>query len=215
MNDNELELAQLLCTRLCHDLAGPIGAVAAGVELIGGDPSAADSETLGLIGSSSAAASLKLKFIRAVMGATGGALDMESLLDGYLSATAGTDGKPRVKWPAPATFEKFASAAGPQWRQATLNLCLAALEMQPGCRELAVAVEEPACLRIEVRGQTMRSTARRDDLEAALTGQAAAQSLTAKTIQAFVAGRMIRAAGGAVEVASHDGAVAVIANFNR
>ena len=215
MNDNELELAQLLCTRLCHDLAGPIGAVAAGVELIGGDPAAADGETLGLIGSSSAAASLKLKFIRAVLGATGGAFDMESLLDGYLSATASADGQPKVRWPAPTAFESFASSAGPRWRQAVLNLCLAALEMQPGCRELAVAVDESASLRIEVKGQTMRSTARRDDLEAALTGQAAAPGLTAKTIQAFVAGRMIRAAGGAVEVDARDGTVAVIAHFDR
>ena len=37
MVETDLELAQLLCTRLCHDLAGSIGAVAAGVELIGGD----------------------------------------------------------------------------------------------------------------------------------------------------------------------------------
>jgi histidine phosphotransferase ChpT len=215
MNDNELELAQLLCTRLCHDLAGPIGAVAAGVELIGGDPSAADSETLGLIGSSSAAASFKLKFIRAVMGATGGALDMESLLEGYLSATASTDGRPKVRWPAPAAFEPVAAAAGSHWRPALLNLCLATLEMQPGCRELTVAVDEPASLRIEAKGQTMRSTARRDDLEAALCGKTALQDLSAKTVQAFMAGRMVRAAGGTVEVATHDGAVAVVANFNR
>jgi histidine phosphotransferase ChpT len=213
MNESELELAQLLCTRLCHDLAGPIGAVAAGVELIGGDPGAADSETLGLIGSSSAAASSKLKFIRAVLGAAGGALDMESLLDGYLSATASTDGKPRVAWPAPAAFERFAAAAGPSWRQAVLNLCLAALEMQPGCREMTITATDPDHMRIDAEGQAMRSTARRDDLEAALTGQTSVQNLSAKTIQAFVAGRMIRAAGGAVEVASHDGAVAVIARF--
>ena len=213
MTDTELDLAQLLCTRLCHDLAGPIGAVAAGVELIGGEPSAADSETLGLIGSSSAAASLKLKFIRAVMGAAGSALDMESLLDGYLNATASADGQPKVKWPAPAAFEKFAGAAGTQWRQAVLNLCLAALEMQPGCRELTVTADDPAQVRIEVKGQAMRSTARRDDLEAALTGKTAQPNLTAKTIQAYMAGRMIRAGGGAVEVDSQDGMVVVTARF--
>ena len=38
MDDKDLELAQSLCTRLCHDLARPVGAVAAGVEPIGGDP---------------------------------------------------------------------------------------------------------------------------------------------------------------------------------
>lgn len=212
MNDSDLELAQLLCTRLCHDLAGPIGAVAAGVELIGGDPSAVDAETLGLIGDSSAAASLKLKFVRAALGSAGGALDMESLLDGYLGATTGGDGKPKVAWPQPAAFEPFAAAAGAAWRQAVLNLCLAALEMQPGCKALGIGVEG-AALRVDAKGQSMRSMARREELEAAVTGKTAAKDLTAKSVQAFLAGRMIRSAGGTVEVISQDGAVAVIARF--
>lgn len=214
MNDSDLELAQLLCTRLCHDLAGPIGAVAAGVELIGDDPAAVDTETLGLIGASSAAASLKLKFVRAALGAAGGALDMEALLDGYLCATTGGDGKPKVTWPQIAAFEPFAGAAGPAWRQAILNLCLAALEMQPGCKQVSIGAEG-ASVRIDATGQSMRSMARRDELEAALTGRTAAKDLTAKTIQAFVSGRMIRAEGGTLEVASQDGAVAVIVRFDR
>lgn len=212
MNDSDLELAQLLCTRLCHDLAGPIGAVAAGVELIGGDPTAADAETLSLIGDSSAAASCKLKFVRAALGSAGGALDMEALLAGYLGATTGGAGAPKVSWPQAAAFERFAAAAGPAWRQAVLNLCLAVLEMQPGCKELAISADG-AAVRIEAKGQSMRSMARRDDLEAALTGVAAPKDLTAKTVQAFLAGRMIRAGGGAVLIASQDGAVAVVARF--
>lgn len=213
MNDSELELAQLLCTRLCHDLAGPIGAVAAGVELIGGDPSAADAETLSLIGDSSTAASLKLKFVRAALGSSGaGALDMENLLDGYLGATTGGDGKPKVQWPPPAAFEHFAGVAGATWRQSVLNLCLAALEMQPGCKDLNISVEESS-LRIQAKGQSMRSMARRDELEAALTGKTAAKDLSAKTIQAFLAGRMVRAVGCAVTIESQEGAVAVVVRF--
>ena len=38
MSPDELKLAELLCARLCHDLAGPVGAVATGAELLlGGD----------------------------------------------------------------------------------------------------------------------------------------------------------------------------------
>ncbi|MBX7199774.1 MAG: hypothetical protein K1X51_10385 [Rhodospirillaceae bacterium] len=214
MNDSDLELVRLLCTRLCHDLAGPIGAVAAGVELIGDDPAAVDAETLGLIGASSSAASLKLKFVRAALGSAAGALDMESLLDGYLGATTGGDGKPKVTWPQTAAFERFAAAAGVTWRQAILNLCLAALEMQPGCKQLSVSAEGPS-VRIDATGQSMRSMARRDELAAALTGKTAAKDLTAKTVQAFVSGRMILAAGGAVEVEAQDGAVAVVVRFDR
>src|SRR5262245_45703687 len=114
--DRELELAQLLCTRLCHDLAGPIGAVAAGVELIGTDPQAADPETLGLIGTSSAAASFKLKFLRAVLGtdnsANGAPVELASLLDGYLGATTAGDGRPVVQWPAPNEFAQLSQVLG-------------------------------------------------------------------------------------------------------
>ena len=101
----DLELARLLCTRLCHDLAGPVGAVSAGVELIGDDPSQVDEETLALIGDSSTAASRKLRFLRAALGVANGSADeVEELLNGYLGAMAGMGGKVEVSWPAPAVL---------------------------------------------------------------------------------------------------------------
>src|SRR5581483_7850481 len=176
--DSELELAQLLCTRLCHDLAGPIGAVAAGVELIGTDPQAADPETLGLIGTSSAAASFKLKFLRAVLGtdnsANGAPVELASLLDGYLGATSAGDGRPTVQWPGPNEFSQLSQVLGNRWRQAVLNLCLAALEMQPGCRELKVSLggrdgKRPAVV-VEARCGNGRAMSARNDLAEALVG---------------------------------------------
>jgi histidine phosphotransferase ChpT len=218
--DSELELAQLLCTRLCHDLAGPIGAVAAGVELIGDDPQAADPETLGLIGTSSAAASFKLKFLRAVLGTdntvNGAPAELTSLLDGYLGATSAGDGRPVVQWPVPHDFAQLPQVLGPRWRQAVLNLCLVALEMQPGCRELKVSLApreagRPAVV-VEAKCGNGRVMTARADLADALVGAPAA-ALTAKTVQAVLAGRMIRATGGSLGVAKGDGAVAITASF--
>ena len=109
--NDPLLLAQLLCTRLCHDLAGPVGAVAAGVELAAGDPSQVDAETLDLIGNSSVAASRKLKFLRTALGVPGAASsvlgDLSTLIEGYLSATAGRGGDPA----ACATLPRVAQAA--------------------------------------------------------------------------------------------------------
>lgn len=61
----DTKLSELLCARLCHDLASPLGAAAAGLELLedGGDP-----ETLGLISASMGAATARLKFLRAALG---------------------------------------------------------------------------------------------------------------------------------------------------
>ncbi len=65
-SEEALHLAELLCSRICHDLSGPVGAAAAGAELVsesGGDP-----ETLELVSTSAAAASARLTFLRAAFG---------------------------------------------------------------------------------------------------------------------------------------------------
>lgn len=66
---DDLELAALLCSRLCHDLVSPVGAVINGVEVMGEDD---DPEMLEhavkLIASSAESASAKLKFLRVAFG---------------------------------------------------------------------------------------------------------------------------------------------------
>jgi histidine phosphotransferase ChpT len=213
MSESDLELAQLLCTRLCHDLAGPVGAVAAGVELIGGDPAQADFETLGLIGSSSAAASAKLKFMRMALGAAGGAGDVRLLLEGYIEATAGPGGKTAVTLPSAEGLATGAARLGSRWAQIVLNLCLLALESVPGCRSLAVAVEARDDFRITIlaSGAPERTVVLRDDLSAAVAGTNAL--LSAKTVHGNVAGRLVRANGGQVVLAAAANTVTLVATF--
>jgi histidine phosphotransferase ChpT len=213
MNDTDLELAQLLCTRLCHDLAGPIGAVAAGVELIGDDPAMADAETIGLIGDSSSAASRKLKFLRAALGLSQDSSgDLKSLVDGYVATTAGPGARIEVKWPSPAALDKAARAFGLNWTPTLLNLCLLALEAQPGCRSLDVAVDTAASLTVTLIARTAngRAASVREDLRAAaIAGNGV--GLTAKTVQAYLAGRMVRAAGGTVTVSQLADGISLVA----
>jgi histidine phosphotransferase ChpT len=212
MNDTDLELAQLLCTRLCHDLAGPIGAVAAGVELIGDDPSMADAETIGLIGDSSTAASRKLKFLRAALGlAQSTASDLKGLVEDYITTTAGPGARIEVTWPASAVLDKAARAFGPMWTQSVLNLCLLTLEAQPGCRSLEIAAETTASVKLSLTARTAagRSVNSREDLRTAAAAPQAA-ALTAKTVQAYFAGKMIRAAGGTMTLSPLADGLAVV-----
>lgn len=64
----DLRLAELLCARLCHDLAGPVGAAAAGAELFEELEGGADAETVSLVAASAAGAVARLKFFRAAFG---------------------------------------------------------------------------------------------------------------------------------------------------
>jgi len=68
MTHDPVLFAELLCARLCHDMAGAVGAAAAGAELLQDD---LDAETARLVGDSAAGAVARLKFFRAALGPAG------------------------------------------------------------------------------------------------------------------------------------------------
>jgi histidine phosphotransferase ChpT len=69
-----LDLAALLCSRVCHDLISPVGAIVNGIEVLEEDK---DEETrtfaLDLIKKSARNASARLQFCRLAFGAAGSA----------------------------------------------------------------------------------------------------------------------------------------------
>src|SRR2546421_6859018 len=70
-----LDLAALLCSRVCHDLISPTGAIVNGLEVL--DEKESDQQTkdfaLDLIKKSAKAASARLQFCRLAFGAAGSA----------------------------------------------------------------------------------------------------------------------------------------------
>lgn len=70
---NAVDLASLLCSRLCHDLMSPVGALNNGIELLADetDPDMRE-KCLELLADSAQASANKLKFFRLAFGAAGG-----------------------------------------------------------------------------------------------------------------------------------------------
>ena len=70
---NAVDLASLLCSRLCHDLMSPVGALNNGIELLTDedDPEMRE-KCLELLEDSARASANKLKFFRLAFGAAGG-----------------------------------------------------------------------------------------------------------------------------------------------
>jgi histidine phosphotransferase ChpT len=70
---NPVDLASLLCSRLCHDLMSPVGALNNGIELLADetDPEMRE-RCLELLADSARASANKLKFFRLAFGAAGG-----------------------------------------------------------------------------------------------------------------------------------------------
>ena len=70
---NAVELASLLCSRLCHDLLSPVGALNNGIELLADEQDPEMKERcLELLAESARATANKLKFFRLAFGAGGG-----------------------------------------------------------------------------------------------------------------------------------------------
>ena len=70
---NAIDLASLLCSRLCHDLLSPVGALNNGLELLADeqDPEMRE-RCLDLLAESARASANKLKFFRLAFGGSGG-----------------------------------------------------------------------------------------------------------------------------------------------
>ena len=69
-----LELAALLCSRVCHDLISPVGAIVNGLEVLDDNPKPEDRDfALDLIRKSARTASARLQFCRLAFGAAGSA----------------------------------------------------------------------------------------------------------------------------------------------
>lgn len=119
-----LKLAGLLCSRLCHDLAGPIGALQNGMELMAEDDDPdLQAQALDLVALASGQAGRKLRFYRLVFGAgTGAGEDVSG--EECRAALAGLleGGRVQLDW---------GLAEGP-WRrpQARLLLALALVAVQ-------------------------------------------------------------------------------------
>jgi histidine phosphotransferase ChpT len=101
-----LDLAALLCSRVCHDLISPVGAIVNGLEVMEDDN---DQETkafaMDLIKKSVKQASAKLQFCRLAFGAAGSAGaqidlgDAEKVARGFLE-----DDKTSVAWNLPRLY---------------------------------------------------------------------------------------------------------------
>ncbi|MFZ5733178.1 MAG: histidine phosphotransferase ChpT [Pseudomonadota bacterium] len=102
-----LELAALLCSRICHDLISPVGAIVNGLEVLDDNPKPEDREfALDLIRKSAKTASGRLQFCRLAFGAAGSAGaqidtgDAETMTRGFLD-----DGKVTLSWGLPRTLQ--------------------------------------------------------------------------------------------------------------
>lgn len=147
------DLAALLCSRVCHDVISPVGAINNGLELL--DEGGADTEAMDLIRTSAINASVRLKFARLAFGASGsvGASIDTGEAEKAAKDFAAAEKKTEVTWNGPRAIVAKNRA------KLLLNLFLVAYSAIPRGGSLEVTLEQPefdAKFTIAAKGRMMR-----------------------------------------------------------
>jgi histidine phosphotransferase ChpT len=191
MDGLEIEAMEYLCSRLCHDLAGPVGAIRNGLELI--EESGTDSpepEALELIGHSVTLAARRLQLFRLAYGRAlhGARPNFEEVRQALADWLEG--GRVRLDWPPAALAADLAQRPGVA--KALLNLAVAGAEMLPQGGTVTIAgsgAPTAGVIRISVCGRALRPPA---DVDSILAGTADAGLLGPRTIHLEVTRRFAR-----------------------
>jgi len=189
----ELQLAELMAARLCHDLVGPIGAVANGIELLGDGGAGPDPEVTGLIALSARQATRRLQWFRVAFGSASG-LPSAAMFGETRKLASGLfeDGRVALDWadPDPAT-EAIATREAAKF---ALNMSLVALECLPRGGSVQVRIM-PSRNSVKISVAAIGATAQQ-----ALRPDAPIVELTPKSVPAYLAARLAYHAGSRLDV---------------
>ncbi|OAE47787.1 histidine phosphotransferase ChpT [Agrobacterium tumefaciens] len=151
------DLAALLCSRVCHDVISPVGAINNGLELL--DEGGTDDDALDLIRTSALNASVRLKFARLAFGASGSAGASIDTGEAEKAAQdfAAAEKKAEVSWNGPRAI------VAKNRVKLLLNLFVVAYGAIPRGGNVDVLLENPdgdARFEITVKGRMMRVPAK-------------------------------------------------------
>ena len=205
-NIEALDLAALLCSRVCHDLISPVGAIVNGLEVL---EEAKDEETktfaLDLIRKSATTASAKLQFCRIAFGAAGSAGaqidlgDAQTIARGFLE-----DDKTKLAWNLPRVL------LAKNRVKLLLNMLLIAGQTIPRGGQLTVdpiGSGDSLGFKVSAAGANAKFLPTVPPL---LAAEAGPEALDAHRIQPFYAGLLAKSCGIKATIAM-DGDVVVVA----
>ena len=177
----DLRVAELLASRVCHDLVGPIGAVNNGMELMADEDLGMAEDALALTTKSAGQAASVLRLFRLAYGLGGSrqGSDLEltrELAKGFLGF-----GKSMLDWPAGAAPEGLPEDVG----KLILNMVILAAESLPRGGTVGVSLV-PGKVGHQLAVSAVGADADlRDEVKTALSDDVAVDELTPRSIQGY------------------------------
>ena len=193
-----LDLAALLCSRVCHDVISPVGAIINGLEVLDGEQ---DEEmraiAMELIKKSAISASARLQFCRLAFGAAG---SFGALIDTGDAEKAARDifasGRAALQWDA---GRRMASRNAVKLM---LNLCLIAATAIPRGGVVAVDIsgeDDAMTIRVEAKGANAKLSHSAAEI---LTGAVAKEAIDGHSIQLYFTTLLARECRAALNVST-------------
>lgn len=184
---SDLDLAALLCSRVCHDVISPVGAITNGLELLEvEDDEAMRALAMELVRKSAKQASAKLKFCRIAFGAAGSAgaiIDMGEAGD-VAKAFVGEE-KIKLDWQVPRENRPK------QQVKLLLNMMLIAMGCIPRGGVVKAEVVEGG-FAVRATGEGAKIFEKTDQV---LKGAVQLEEIDARLIQPYYTKRLAEAAG--------------------
>lgn len=207
----ETKLAEMLCTRLCHDLTGPIGAVNNGAEFLDDEGFDMQNEAVQLIVSSAHEAVNRLMFYRQAYGRVGdsGEASLEEkkkLATDFFSAT-----KIKLDWPDTHTDAAGISISQKMSRLILNLLVIASATMiRGGTLSVRLSLNDAGDKQIQIRGtgETIKLDA---EALSILQGKGDDKMLSPKTAQLFLSMKIASEIGATLSVDVHGEAIELVA----
>ncbi len=201
----EFRVLELLCARLCHELVSPVGAINNGLELLDEDDPDFVKEAVNLIGQSARKAGQRLQFYRFAYGSSGGAISGPAPNAGELAEGLLEGGKLRCEWAAEVR------ALSNEWQKLACNLLVLVAEALPRGGAVAVRGAPAAHGGIEVTGEG-EGAGLSAELRAALEAEVPVETLSSRTVQAYMTARLAEHIGARLAIAApHAGKVVITA----
>lgn len=204
MTDNQdltmtIALAEMVSSRLAHEIVGPVGAISNGLELIEELGEDAGADATALVSASAKVAGARLQFYRIAYGRAG--YGMTNLAQLKAAATSFfEDAKGReLSWPLPPILPSLSEGEG------RVLLILTEVARESLVRDGIVRVDlAPDGVSVAAEGADSRLE---PDLKSALLGETSPQTLTPRVAHAALASVFAAGIGKRLQVEETDGKI--------
>ncbi len=207
----ELRVLQLLCSRLCHDLVGPVGAINNGVELMGEFEGEIDREALDLIADSARRAGDRLQLFRVAYGFAAGAVKTASDARGLVGPIFEGQ-RISLDWPQSEDVDGVELSDG--CIKLLLNAVMLAQEALGRGGAIRVQLTPgPSAVAVEVHASGEAAGLEEETLRG-LDGAVSADDLTPRTVHGYYTARVAESLGAEFTVGEDpEGGVRIIMNL--